>query len=317
MTAEQGTPARPRRRRRWVVPVFVAGAVLVYVAVVLLYASSGRFSLPGTPEINHDVVTVRMMPSAVNGIGERVVMQVEVIPSHDLLAGGGVTLAKDLSVIIMPVDGEQTIDIAKGTIPPTTTVSIVSNGVIENWPLDRYNTPELTVLAFTTEDGVSTPVFTNVLFDGGIPGWNLSGFINESVDAGTIEKGDETEKVPVVDMTATRSGSTLAFGVVLLGLMVVMPTLVLFVAITAFRGKRKVEASFMSWMGAMLFATIPLRTFLPGSPPIGSWIDFLIVLWVIVGLVAGLAIYVSAWMRWGTPAAPRTPPGVTPREPAP
>jgi hypothetical protein len=92
---------------------------------------------------------------------------------------------------------------------------------------------------------------------------------------------------------------------------------VLFVAITAFRGRRKVEASFMSWMGAMLFATIPLRTFLPGSPPIGSWIDFLIVLWVIVGLIAGLAIYVAAWMRWGTPAAPRTPPGVSPREPAP
>ncbi|MCS5718305.1 DUF4436 domain-containing protein [Herbiconiux sp. CPCC 205763] len=308
MSAEQRMPERPRRRRRWVVPVFVAVAVLVYVVVVLLYASSGRFALPSTPELNHNVVTVRMTPSAVNGVGERVVMQAEVIPSDDLLVGGGVTLAKDLSVIITPVDGEQTIDIAKGTIPPTTTVSIVSNGEIENWPLDTYNTPELTVLAFTTEDDVSTPVFTNVLFDGGIPGWNLSGFINEDVDAGTIVQGDQTEKVPVVDMTASRSGSTLAFGVVLLGLMIVMPTLVLFVAITAFRGKRKVEPSFMSWMGAMLFATIPLRTFLPGSPPIGSWIDFLIVLWVIVGLVAGLAIYVSAWMRWGTPAAPRTPP---------
>ena len=80
--------------------------------------------------------------------------------------------------------------------------------------------------------------------------------------------------------------------------MIVMPVLVLSVAITVYRGRRRVEASFMSWMGAMLFATIPLRTFLPGSPPIGSWIDFLIVLWVIVGLIGGLAIYVAAWFRW-------------------
>ena len=51
----------------------------------------------------------------------------------------------------------------------------------------------------------------------------------------------------------------------------------------------------------MLFATIPLRTFLPGSPPIGSWIDFTVVLWVVVGLIVGLAIYVAAWARWGHP----------------
>jgi hypothetical protein len=50
----------------------------------------------------------------------------------------------------------------------------------------------------------------------------------------------------------------------------------------------------------MLFATIPLRTFLPGSPPIGSWVDYLVVLWVVAGLVLGLVIYVLAWLKWGT-----------------
>jgi hypothetical protein len=53
----------------------------------------------------------------------------------------------------------------------------------------------------------------------------------------------------------------------------------------------------MSWMGAMLFAAIPLRNFLPGSPPPGSWIDAVIVLWVIVALVAALALYVLAWRQ--------------------
>jgi hypothetical protein len=53
-------------------------------------------------------------------------------------------------------------------------------------------------------------------------------------------------------------------------------------------------------MAAMLFATIPLRTFLPGSPPIGSWVDYLVVLWVVAGLVLGMVTYVLAWLRWGT-----------------
>ncbi|MBN9171290.1 MAG: DUF4436 family protein, partial [Microbacterium sp.] len=37
---------------------------------------------------------------------------------------------------------------------------------------------------------------------------------------------------------------------------------------------------------------------MPGSPPIGSWVDFTVVLWVIGALIVGLAIYVAAWLRW-------------------
>jgi hypothetical protein len=92
--------------------------------------------------------------------------------------------------------------------------------------------------------------------------------------------------LPSVVITATRSASTVAFGIVLLGLMAVTPILVLFVAISAYTGRRKVEPTLTSWIGAMLFAVIPLRAFLPGAPPVGSWIDYLVVLWVIVGLIA-------------------------------
>jgi hypothetical protein len=31
---------------------------------------------------------------------------------------------------------------------------------------------------------------------------------------------------------------------------------------------------------AMLFALLPIRGFLPGDPPIGSWIDILVFFWV-------------------------------------
>jgi hypothetical protein len=36
---------------------------------------------------------------------------------------------------------------------------------------------------------------------------------------------------------------------------------------------------------------------LPDSPPIGFWFDISIVLWVIVVLVASMALYIFCWWR--------------------
>lgn len=45
------------------------------------------------------------------------------------------------------------------------------------------------------------------------------------------------------------------------------------------------------------FATSMHRSFLPGSPPVGSWGDILVVLWVLVSRVAALPLIVTAWWR--------------------
>ncbi|MFF8186086.1 DUF4436 family protein [Microbacterium sp. NPDC016588] len=42
-----------------------------------------------------------------------------------------------------------------------------------------------------------------------------------------------------------------------------------------------------------------MRNFLPGSPPIGSWIDYLVVLGALAALVARLVIFVVARVRRG------------------
>jgi Zn-dependent protease with chaperone function len=53
----------------------------------------------------------------------------------------------------------------------------------------------------------------------------------------------------------------------------------------------------LTWYGAMLFAIVPLRNILPGSPPYGSWIDQAVVLWVLIGLVVAMSLYALAWWR--------------------
>ncbi|MCS5732681.1 DUF4436 domain-containing protein [Herbiconiux daphne] len=297
--------ARRHWRFRGPVIALIALAVVVYVVVVLLYAASGRpVSLNADRDADPSVVTVRLAPQSVNGPGERIVMDVDIAAPQKLITKDDITLNAPLSVIISPVAGAQSIELEEGAIPSSTTVEVNTPGAIENWPFDRYQQSELVVLAYTVVDGEKMPLRTVVEMEGYVSGWSF-GAIERPSDYYVVGP-DGRQNLDVIDLTASRSGSTMAFGFLLLGLLVVMPALVLTVAILAFTGRRKVEATLMSWMGAMLFATIPLRTFLPGSPPIGSWIDFLIVLWVIAALVTGLVIYVAAWVRWNGPAVKPT-----------
>lgn len=292
-----GRTAGSRRRRAMIV---VAVAVAVYVAVVMLYALTGRAVSVGATSPPASGVAVQLTAQSMDAAGQRLRIDVHVVPDPHLLGDDGITFAKPITVLISPVDGSQTVTFDAQTVSSSQSKSIILDGAIEDWPFDRYRVPTLAVIAFEGSGPLNqlTPLRTAVHLDGYVPGWSLTAQAVRAVPGATA--ADLTD-IGVIDLTAHRSGGTLAFAAVLLVLLVTMPCLVLFVAITAFVGRRKVEPSFMGWMGAMLFATIPLRTFLPGSPPVGSWIDFTVVLWVVAGLIAGLTIYVAAWARWAVP----------------
>ncbi|GAB3807296.1 DUF4436 domain-containing protein [Humibacter antri] len=294
----------PSRRTVVRVAAVVVALALAYAVVVTLYAFSGSVTAlgPSQPEPENGGVTVVLNVEGVDAAHQRIDLSVHVEPSSSLFTGGRLVLASDIHVIVSPIDGSQSLVFPADSVLATKPVKLIADGEIGNWPFDGYRTDQLVVLAYVTSGGVERPIPTQVWFSGDVPGWRVDVAAKGAMPTTlpTTLAGAVTEW-PHVDVKATRSGSTVAFAFVLLALLVVMPCLVLFVAITAFRGRRKLEPSFMGWMGAMLFATIPLRTFLPGSPPIGSWIDFTVVLWVVAGLVVGLAIYVAAWARWSHP----------------
>ncbi len=293
--ASASTSARRRLRAIWVVAL-VAMIALVYGLVISLYASSGTVSDAVSDDFDTgEGVLFRIEPQAVEATAGRITVNLDLEEAAGFAAEDGISVERTLYLLVSGAAGSRTIEFAAGSVPSPVSVDLIADGVIERWPFDVH-TAETIFLAYYDNEGERTPLETYIVATGRVPGWNIS--IAEVATGGVVEFDGQPEPVFAVELTATRSGSTIAFGAVLLGLMIVMPVLVLSVAIAVYRGRRRVEASFMSWMGAMLFATIPLRTFLPGSPPIGSWIDFLIVLWVIVGLIGGLAIYVAAWFRW-------------------
>lgn len=279
--------------------MIIAAVVIVYAVVVALYASSSRTDIAaGGCADPAPAASIRysLEPTAIDAIGHRIGATIAIDdlgPLEDAQSG---LPTQDLTMLVTGTDGQQVYEFAADRVPASQPLSFLSTGEITQWPFDTY-TAEFTVV--TTEgsltDGRSVP--TRICGAAYVPGWEV---------AATQVEGDETlvidgEPVEKIQLTASRSPATIAFGIVILALMVTLPVLGLTVSIRLLRGRRKTEATLMSWIAAMLFATIPLRGFLPGSPPIGSWVDYLVVLWVVAGLVASLVIAALAWLRWGPP----------------
>jgi Domain of unknown function (DUF4436) len=92
-----------------------------------------------------------------------------------------------------------------------------------------------------------------------------------------------------------RSPSTKAFAAVIVGVLIALAGVALFVAIQTMRNRRKFQPPMTTWYAAMLFAVMPLRNGLPDAPPIGSWIDVTVTLWVIAVLVVSMLLFISCW----------------------
>ena len=275
----------------------VAVLVLIYVAVVTLYGLNERFAtIEGcTQEPPADAVLLSIAPESVDAAQDRLSTTLTVLSFGPVGSPDSSLLTDPLTIVVSDNDGPRSFTIEQDEIPSPQSLRLITDGFIERWPFDSHSV-DFAVVSIQTVDGERTVIPTRLCGSAHVPGWVFS---SEEV-AGTEEVVVDGQPVTQLRVTATRSIATVAFGIVILALMAVLPVLGLTVAIVAYRGIRKVEATLMSWMAAMLFATIPLRTFLPGSPPIGSWVDYLVVLWVVAGLVLGLVIYVLAWLRWGT-----------------
>ena len=125
---------------------------------------------------------------------------------------------------------------------------------------------------------------------GSLEGWDI-------VATRVARDGHDEDRPDNVIITLHRAKGPLVFDLGICLVLVTLPTLALFVAIQMLTGRRPFLPPFSTWYAAMLFAVVPLRNILPGSPPAGAWIDQAVVIWVLIGLAAALVLYVIAWYR--------------------
>jgi hypothetical protein len=267
---------------------FVACAMVTSVALYVDGAVFQHISTHDAPSGAGTTVTLDIV-SIQNNYGE-LVGDLIVKPDPALLDAATDGLKQSLTVAVTSATTPVKRTWTKGMFPGVFPVPLTLARDIERWPFDSYYTGPITVELYTGSGQTSQRA--TVKFVDRLAGWKLH-----------INRLDNANPLSPSEIELQRSASTMVFAVVILCIFIAIAAVGLFVAIQTLRDPERFRAPMTTWYAAMLFAVVPLRNALPGSPAFGSWIDLTIVLWVLVALVVSMLLYITAWWR----AAHKTP----------
>ena len=278
----RGRRRRPRMRLGVITLVVVACTMLTSVVLYVDSAGSQRIPTHGAPTSGGTTVTLDVV-SISNSYNE-LVGDLIIRPGPALVDPATDGLKQDLTVAVTSVTTPVRRTYSKGMLPGVFPVPLTLARDVERWPFDTYYTGPITVTLFT--GAAQTPERANVTFVDRLAGWKVN-----------VARVNNVNALAPYEVQLQRSPSTMLFAIVILCIFVAIAAVGLFVAIQTTRDPRRFQSPMTTWYAAMLFAVVPLRNALPGSPAFGSWIDLTIVLWVLVALVVSMLLYIAAWWR--------------------
>jgi hypothetical protein len=298
MTA--GPPAPPVEsgiRGRQVAIAFgiVATLIVIYVlsliAVHLLAKSAPALPAVDLSKVESDDSVVQVRLEKLDTVANRLTVNVLVYPKDSLYDKNFGVLTTDAAVRLYPENDLGDLQYPVGKAPAQVSTTIVAHGDPANWPFDTYKTEVIAADVFTGSGQNREKAAARVEATGKLDGWDATVTrVHDPEDANTSVQDD-------LIITLHRSKGPLIFDVGVCLVLIALPVLALWVAIPMALGRTTFLPPFITWYGAMLFAIVPLRNILPGSPPYGSWVDQAIVLWVLIGLVVAMTLFVTAWWR--------------------
>ena len=283
--------------------IAMAAVLLISYAVVLAaYAQStlgaGINQRVAPP---NEGVSLQFVPTALDASAATMAGVMYVLPGAGLADESG-RLRQDLSVHVLPVLGAGSVTYPAGQVPTPLNLLVSASGSVREYPFDDYATSIVSSVETRSSDTspwTTVPVVVGA--ESELGGWALS-FSTPGAAAIGGNEFRAADGYGIQALGARRALSTIALAIVLLLFMVLSAVMTAFVARAVVLQHRRVEPSLAGWMGAVLFALVPLRNFLPGAPPLGSWIDVLIFFWVEIVIMLALAVYVATWLRDGPPS---------------
>jgi hypothetical protein len=284
-------PQLKARGRRWkprmslaaVAPVVVACVMIMSVAVLHFDSvSAQRDPAVGTPTSSGTTVALNVV--SISNTYNELVGDLVIRPGPGLVDPATDALKQDFTVAVTSVTTPTRRTYSKGMLPGVFPVPLTLVRDVERWPFDSYHTGPVTVTLFT--GAAQVPERVNVTFVDRLAGWKVK-----------VARVNNANPMAPYEVQLQRSASTMIFAIVILCIFVAIAAVGLFVAVQTTRDPRRFQSPMTTWYAAMLFAVVPLRNALPGSPAFGSWIDLTIVLWVLVALVVSMLLYIAAWWR--------------------
>jgi hypothetical protein len=286
-------PEAPGRARRVVIAVgIVVAFLIVYVVslfgVHLLSKSAGPLKPPDLNATSDTIVLVRL--EKLDTVANRLTVKVLVIPEDSMFDKRLDVLKTDTAVRMDPPNDLGDLQYPAGKSPAQVATTIEAHGDPNNWPFDSYSTDTMSAEVLVGQGDARQYIPARVEVTGVLDGWDVS---VQHVG----EASQESERPDNVIISLHRAKGPLIFDLGICLVLFALPTLAFAVAIQIALGRRKFVPPFVTWFAAMLFAVIPIRNFLPGSPPPGAWIDQALVIWVLIALVGAMALYMVTWYR--------------------
>src|SRR6201997_216568 len=287
------SPEAPRRTRRVVIAVgilvaFVVVYTLSLLGVHLLSKSAGPLKPPDLNATNDTIVLVRL--EKLDTVANRLTVKVLVIPEDSMFDKRLDVLKTDTAVRMDPPNDLGDLQYPAGKSPAQVATTIEAHGDPNNWPFDSYSTDTMSAEVLVGQGDARQYIPARVEVTGALDGWDVS-------VKHVGEASQESERPDNVIITLHRAKGPLIFDLGICLVLFALPTLAFAVATQIALGKRKFVPPFVTWFAALLFAVIPIRNFLPGSPPPGAWIDQALVIWVLMALVAAMVLYMITWYR--------------------
>jgi len=316
--------------------ISLAVLIVFGVALVLvlnIYKSEGdkrsaAVSDLGEKDPNHIEVDVKLVLIDPNK-GD-IVARLEFLPKGSFTTDEGSTLARDLKLYVNSATGKQEIDFLKGKrMNPSEVVVNMFDGLVTDYPFDKHsaflemyflpgkeaakeNTAEKSAkTAEVTPSPTPAPpaageepqkeeaekkteaakpdegdILIGVDFVGSIPGFKID----------AAKSKDSTGDYVGIDMTIARAGTTKFFSFFVMIMMWGLTLGVVFLTLSVVLRGRKIEVSMFSFTAALLFAFAAVRNAQPGTPPIGTYSDFISFFWAEVIIALCLMLLVFTWV---------------------
>jgi hypothetical protein len=289
-------PVKPdsQGRRVAIGLIVLLAVVTVYVLslfVVHLLAKSGP-KLPAVDltQYQKEDSIVQLRLDKLETVANRLTVNVLVYPQDSLIDQNAGVLTSDAVVRLYPETDLGDLQFPKGKAPGQQATTIVAHGDPANWPFDTYTTDEISGVVFT--NGYHDRVWARMEVTGALDGWDVNvRRVHDSEDTANPNSLDN------VIITFHRSKGPLIFDLGICLVLLALPVLALWVAIPVALNRTSFLPPMTTWYGAMVFAVPTLRNILPGGPPYGSWVDQALVLWVLIGLVVALTLFLVGWWR--------------------
>jgi hypothetical protein len=201
--------------------------------------------------------------------------------------------ATDMVVEISDGIDAQDVELPTGRAGSSKALLLYARGALENYPVDRYDgTLRIRVVEGKQPAG-GAPVPVRLTTWEEIAGWEVT-------TARSNPAGDAGDAGLSLSVRAQRPAAQVFFAFILFAAMILIAASALTIGGLVFLGARKVEATLISALGAMVFAVPALRNVLPGAPPLGVRADAFVFLWVQLAVILCLTLFVVTWARRGS-----------------